>query len=61
MNIDATVYVNIDVSGAYFKYANHIVNIAVKSEMISEVDSGVNSEASSGRILGDCCLRVLYR
>ena len=52
VTIDATLYVNIDVSEGHFKYVNYIVNIAVKSEVNpgsnSEVDSGVNSEVNSG-------------
>ena len=52
VNIDATLYVNIDVSEVHFKYVNYIVKIAVRSEVNSgvnsEVDSGVNSEVNSG-------------
>ena len=52
VNIDAPLYVNIDVRGAHCKYVNYIMHIAVKSEVNSgrnsEVDSGVNSEVNSG-------------
>ena len=52
VTIDATLYVNIDVSEAHFKYVSYIVNIDVKSDVnsgvSSEVDSGVNSEVNSG-------------